>query len=119
MRSSEHIGIGIIAFLGYAYVIGGIVSTINDPWIWGGLAVVIGSIIPDWIEPATNFQHRGLFHSIGSLKAVGLLFGSTALIALIIAFFSTFSAFYIISCFFLGYFFHLLADSITPMGLPR
>ena len=119
MRSSGHIGIGIIAFLGYACVIGGIVSTINDPWIWGGVAVVIGSIIPDWIEPATSYWHRGLFHSSGTLMAVGLLFGSTALIAVIIAFLSTFSAFYIISCFFLGYLFHLLADSITPMGLPR
>lgn len=119
MRSSEHIGIGIIVFLGYSWVIGGIVSTINDPWIWGGAAVVIGSIIPDWIEPATSYRHRGLFHSFSTLMAVGLLFGSTALIAVITAFLSAFSAFYLISCFFLGYLFHLLADSITPMGLPR
>lgn len=119
MRSGEHIGIGIIAFLGDAYVVGSIVSLINDPWILGGAAVVIGSVIPDWIEPATSFRHRGRYHGIGALMTAGLLFGVSALIAVVIAFFSTFSAFYLVSCFFLGYFFHLLADSITPMGLPR
>jgi len=119
MRSREHIGIGILAFLGYAYVIGSIVGAINDPWIWGVIAAVIGSVIPDKIEPATSFRHRGLFHSMGALRTAGLLFGVSALTAVIIAFFSPFPAFYIISCFFLGYFFHLLADSITPMGLPR
>jgi len=119
MNSREHIGIGIIAFFMYAYFIGNIVSSINNAWIWGVVAVVIGSIIPDIIEPATSFRHRGLFHSVGALIAMVFLFGSTALIALAVAFFSEFSAFYLVSCFFLGYLFHLLADSITPMGLPR
>ncbi|MCK9580842.1 MAG: metal-dependent hydrolase [Methanoregula sp.] len=119
MNSREHIFIGVFAFFVYAYFIGNIVSSINNAWIWGVGAAVIGSIIPDIIEPATSFRHRGLFHSVGVLVAMILLFGSTALIALVIAFFSEFSGFYLVSCFFLGYLFHLLADSITPMGLPR
>jgi membrane-bound metal-dependent hydrolase YbcI (DUF457 family) len=119
MNSSEHIWIGIIAFIIYAYFLGNIVSSINNPWIWGVGAVVIGSIIPDIIEPASSFRHRGLFHSVRALFVMIILFGSTTLIALTIAFFSEFSAFYLASCFFLGYMFHLLADAITPMGLPR
>jgi membrane-bound metal-dependent hydrolase YbcI (DUF457 family) len=82
-------------------------------------AVVIGSIIPDIIEPPTSYRHRQLFHSVGALIMMIFLFGSTALIALVISFFSELSAFYLASCFFLGYLFHLLADSITPMGLRR
>ncbi|PKL69952.1 MAG: hypothetical protein CVV30_00835 [Methanomicrobiales archaeon HGW-Methanomicrobiales-1] len=119
MNSREHIFIGIIAFFMYAYFIGNIVSSINNALIWGAAAVVIGSIIPDFIEPATSYRHRGFFHSFGTLVVIFCLFGLTALIALGIAFFSEFSAFYLASCFFLGYLFHLLADSITPMGLPR
>ena len=101
MNSSEHTGIGIIAFLIYPYGVGNIVSSINHSWIWGLVAVIIGSLIPDIIEPATSSRHRGLFHSVGALIAMIFLFGSTTLIAVIIAFFSEFSVFYIISCFLL------------------
>ena len=119
MNFREHILIGFFVFLGYSYFIGSIAKSANNPWIWGLVAVVIGSVIPDRIEPATSCRHRGLFHSVSALFVVFCLFGLTALIALVIAFFSEFSAFYLLSCFFLGYLFHLLADSITPMGLPR
>ena len=118
MNSGEHVTIGIIAFSGYAYVIGNIISSINDPWIWGVLAAVIGSVTPDILEPATSYRHRGLFHSYSALLILIVMFVLSALINLIIAFFLSFSAVYIVSCFFLGYLFHLLADSITPMGLP-
>ena len=119
MNSGEHTGIGIIVFLIYAYFIGHIAGSINNPWILGIIAVVTGSLIPDILEPATSYRHRGLFHSVMAFIASVFLFGSTALIAVAIAFFSDFSAFYIASCFFLGYMFHLLADAMTPMGLPR
>ena len=118
MNSRGHIGIGIIAFFVYAYFIGNIVSTINNQWIWGVIAVVAGSLVPDILEPATSYRHRRLFHSVRALFVVSILFAASALVALGIAFFSDFSAFYIVSCFFLGYMFHLLADSVTPMGLP-
>lgn len=118
MNSRDHVVIGVIAFFVYAYSIGHIVSSINNQWMWGLIAVAIGSVIPDWIEPATSRHHRGRFHSFSALFVVVLLFGSTALIALATAFFSEFSVVYLASCFFLGYLFHLLADSITPMGLP-
>jgi len=119
MNSGEHTGIGIIVFFIYAYFIGHIVSSINNQWIWGIIVVVIGSLIPDFLEPATSYRHRGLFHSLRAFKASVFLFGSTALFAVGIAFFSEFSVFYLASCFFLGYMFHLIVDAITPMGLPR
>jgi len=118
MNSRVHIAIGIIVFFLYAYGIGSVANSLRHLWIWGLAAVVIGSITPDIIEPATNYRHRGIFHSYRALFAVIFLFGGAALVAPGVAFFSDLSAFYLASCFFLGYLSHLLADSITPMGLP-
>ena len=118
MRSRTHILIGFISFLGYLYFIGIINKSASVPWIYGLVAVVAGSIIPDILEPAINSKHRGKCHSKGALKIMAFLFGITAFIAMIILFFSNFSIIYVASCFFLGYVLHLLADSITPAGLP-
>jgi len=119
MNSKTHVAIGVVAFFVYAYFMGNIASSINNQWIWGLMAVAIGSVIPDRIEPATSCRHRGFFHSVGALVAMVFLFGSTALVALAAALFSKFPPVYPASCFFLGYLLHLLADSVTPMGLPR
>ena len=118
MNSREHVGIGIIAFFAYAWFAGNIVSTINHQWILEAVAVFVGSLVPDILEPPTSYRHRRLFHSVRVLFVVIILFAASALVAFGVAFFSDFSAFYIVSCFFLGYMFHLLADSVTPMGLP-
>jgi membrane-bound metal-dependent hydrolase YbcI (DUF457 family) len=119
MNAQEHIFIGFISFLGYSYFIDLIGKSANVPWVYGLIVVIVGSIIPDILEPATNRRHRRICHSVGALMSMVLLFGITALIAIIISFLSNFSIFYIASCFFLGYLFHLLADSITPAGLPN
>jgi len=119
INSGVHTGIGIIVFFIYSDFIGHIVSSINNQWIWGIIMVVIGSLLPDVLEPATSYHHRRLFHSQRAFKTSVFLFGSTVLFAVVTALFSEFSAFYLASCFFLGYTFHLLADSVTPMGLPR
>lgn len=119
MNSSEHIFIGFFAFLGYSYLIDNSANSAHLPWIYGLGVVVLGSIIPDIIEPATSWRHRSLFHSVGTLKVITILFGLTGLLTVATAFFSDFTVFYFASCFFLGYLFHLLADSITPIGLPH
>jgi membrane-bound metal-dependent hydrolase YbcI (DUF457 family) len=76
------------------------------------IAAVIGSIIPDILEAPTNWMHRGLGHSKRALKLTGKIMVFTSLIGIFISFF------YIISSFFLGYVFHLLADATTEVGLP-
>jgi membrane-bound metal-dependent hydrolase YbcI (DUF457 family) len=119
MRSRTHILIGFIAFIAYSYLIHIVSKTANIPWLYGLVAVVVGSIIPDILEPATNSRHRGTCHSIGELKIMAFLCGITAFVTIKSLFFSHFIIIYLASCFFLGYVFHLLADSITPAGLPR
>ena len=90
MNAQEHIFIGIISFLGYSYFIDLISKSANVPWIYGLIVVIVGSIIPDILEPATHWRHRGIFHSIGALISTALLFGITAIIAIIILYFSNF-----------------------------
>lgn len=119
MNTRTHIMIGAIFFLGYSYLIDAIGKSVNVPWIYGLIVVVAGSIVPDILEPATNRRHRRICHSRGALMITALLFVITAIISTIILFLSNFSVFYLASCFFLGYVFHLLADSITPAGLPH
>jgi len=103
MNRRQHVIIGIIAFAVYIYL----TNPSSDDAVWGFLAVIAGSIIPDILEPPTGWDHRDLLHSVGALKLTAIIFILTALIGL-----------YVISCFFLGYLFHLLADATTPMGLP-
>ena len=118
MNSAAHILIGIFAFLGYSNWLGTASGSATLSTGWGFVAVVIGSVTPDIIEPATSGRHRRVFHSYRALFAVIILFIASGLLALAITFFLDFSAFFLLSCFFLGYVFHLLADSVTPAGLP-
>jgi membrane-bound metal-dependent hydrolase YbcI (DUF457 family) len=87
--------------------------TIGSIWLIGAFLAVLGSVIPDKLEPATHWTHRGKFHSKKTLSLAEKIFAGTALIALFTP------IFYYISCFFLGYVFHLLADSTTKVGLPE
>jgi membrane-bound metal-dependent hydrolase YbcI (DUF457 family) len=111
--------IGFLAFLAYTYLISIVHTTAGVPWIYGLAAIIIGSITPDILEPATSRNHRGLCHSKGALTMMAFLFGVTALSSGVILFFSHFPVLYPASYFFLGYVFHLLADSLTPAGLPH
>jgi membrane-bound metal-dependent hydrolase YbcI (DUF457 family) len=117
MNKPEHIAIGIIAFL----IFTGLYSVIKIPvnWIgYGFIGVIIGSILPDILEPAKSWMHRGVGHSKRTLKMLGMIFAVNAILALFSFFINIFSIFYVISCCLLGYIVHLLADATTNVGLP-
>jgi membrane-bound metal-dependent hydrolase YbcI (DUF457 family) len=118
MRRRGHVAIGIVIFFLYSYFMIHF-STITDAsLLFGIVAVVIGSVLPDIIEPPISSKHRGFFHSKGVLVFTFIAFIATDLTGINPFFLSTFSRSYSVSSFFLGYSFHLLADSLTPAGLP-
>ena len=104
MNREEHLTIGVIAFFAYTYFIDYFSS---DAIGYAFIAAVLGSIVPDILEPPTDWAHRDVFHSVRALKLTGMIFVLTALVGL-----------YTISSFFLGYVCHLLADATTEVGLP-
>ncbi|MFZ0004591.1 MAG: metal-dependent hydrolase [Methanoregula sp.] len=119
MRREFHLIIGILVFFVYAYLLHGIQSITIGYFVLGFCAVIIGSILPDILEPATNSKHRGIFHSWGALKCIVCIFGISALTDLVLALpESTKVMVFPVSCCALGYSFHLLADSTTRRGLP-
>jgi len=73
----------------------------------------IGSLLPDLIEPAIDYKHRGFFHSKRMLKYL--------VIPLLISFPLMFFVPLFDWVFFglIGYEMHLIADSTTTMGLPE
>jgi len=76
------------------------------------LAVLLGAILPDIIEPAIHWTHRGSFHSWLAFKYVGVIL----VISFILMFFTG------ISWIFFGvlaYGSHLALDSTTKVGLPK
>jgi membrane-bound metal-dependent hydrolase YbcI (DUF457 family) len=112
MKRQEHLLIGTVAFVIYSYIFYVIIKISMDGIAYAFIAAVIGSIIPDILEAPTNWMHRGLAHSKRALKLTGKILAFTSLIGIF------FSFSYIISSFFLGYVFHLLADATTKVGLP-
>jgi len=118
MKKGEHLFIGVIAFLAYTYFLSLIVRIPTDGCIFGFFSALIGSVIPDFLEPPTNWMHRGIGHSKRAWKFIAKLFAITSICGLISFLISTSSIFYLVSCFFLGYLFHLLADATTEVGLP-
>ena len=127
MRAKEHRRINIVG----GAVIGGIRNFYRqskrrkqDPsssFKWGEfLFVVLLSVaatvatykLPDLIEPATNWNHRGPFHSWAVLVA--------SLIGAIVVYFATFLPLWVrdaASDALVGNALHLAADATTPMGL--
>jgi len=119
MRKGTHLVIGILAFFVYTYLLNSIHAIPVDFFFLGFCAVIIGSILPDTLEPATNSKHRGVFHSWRVLKCIVSIFGFSLVISLILLLPDvTKLIVFGISCFALGYSFHLLADSTTKRGLP-
>ena len=119
MERSTHLFTGVLVFIGFSLVLEAVNKTHGFPWIYGLIIVSIGSILPDILEPATSWRHRGIFHSMRVLLIILPLFCIVSLITLIVSFFSPSNLFYYLACFFLGYAFHLLVDSLTPRGLPK
>jgi membrane-bound metal-dependent hydrolase YbcI (DUF457 family) len=118
MNRGWHLVIGGIAFLVCQNFIDTINSTMHFPWFIGIFIVAIGSVLPDKLEPAYTRYHRGICHSHGTRSLMILSFMISALITAFSSAFPNLILVYLASCFFLGYLFHLLADSLTPRGLP-
>ena len=112
MNRRWHLIICTFAFAGYAILVNSLVKISLENIAIAFILALIGAILPDILEPPTGPRHRGSFHSTEALKWVVIILLITALIGLLSY------QFYIASGFFLGYFVHLLADSITPAGLP-
>jgi membrane-bound metal-dependent hydrolase YbcI (DUF457 family) len=79
----------------------------------GAGGVFIGAVLPDIVEPAVHWTHRGKFHSVKALKTTGIIILCSFVLLWISAIFSWvfFGA--------IGYASHLLLDSTTKMGLPK
>jgi hypothetical protein len=118
MDKQWHLIIGGIAFLLYQTFLDNFDTTIHFNWIIGLVLVAIGSVFPDTLEPANNRYHRGLFHSYGTLVIVLVCFIVSAITVSFSHPFPNLTLVYFVSCFFLGYIFHLLADSTTQRDLP-
>lgn len=118
MNRKGHLVLGLLLFpalIGIA----GLFPRINTFLLISGAgAVAAGSIFPDIIEPPTSKRHRGIFHSRRALGGVlaGLALTMTAVVNLPAP--SRLPLLFACSAFFFGYATHLLADSLTPSGLP-
>ncbi|MGA2935464.1 MAG: metal-dependent hydrolase [Methanomicrobiales archaeon] len=119
MRRQAHLVIGAIVFLAYTYPLYLLLRFPTNTMLIGFFAVLFGSVMPDVLEPARTWTHRGLGHSRRALKISAEIFGISALLGLFSFFNPELSLSYVVSGFFLGYAVHLLADSTTRAGLPR
>jgi len=119
MNREQHVFIGIVIFAVFTLPFYYLAKIPANIVLYGGIGAVIGSIIPDILEPATSWMHRGVGHSKRALKLTGKIFAIAALLGILSFFNSMFFIFYIIASFFLGYVAHLLADSTTAVGLPE
>ena len=97
MNREQHLIIGIIIFAVFTWLYYYLVKIPVDMIIYGGIAAVIGSIIPDILEPATNWMHRGLGHSKRALIFTGKIFAITAFLGLLSFLISMFFIFYVIA----------------------
>jgi membrane-bound metal-dependent hydrolase YbcI (DUF457 family) len=118
MRRGVHLAIGLVAFCCYAYL-GHLLQDIPQGTLaFGLLAVFVGSMLPDLLEPPTSSRHRGFFHSKKMLKGTGILFVGAVFLWLLPEIPSKTVPF-VLSALALGYLLHLAADSVTPRELPR
>lgn len=118
MRKQTHLVIGALAFLAYTYPLYLFLGLPSGTILIGFFAMAFGSVMPDVLEPARSWSHRGVGHSRRAMKGATELFAVTAVLGLFQVFDPSFSLSYLASAFFLGYAVHLLADSVTPAGLP-
>ena len=119
MRRTAHLVIGALAFVVFSLILHGLRTTVHFPWISGFIVACTGTLAPDILEPATSRRHRGFFHSRGALVLIVPFLCLSSLGTIMFSFFFEATLFYYLSCFLLGYSFHLFADSLTPAGLPR
>ena len=110
MNKEEHFTLAFILLIGFYFLLNWM--HLSNYFSYAGL-LLIGSILPDILEPAKDYTHRDYFHSERFLK---LLYKSLIPLVIIGLFLNQ-----ILYLFFLilGYISHLWLDSTTPMGLPK
>ena len=119
MRRQTHFVMGAMAFLAYTYPLYLLLHLPSDTMLLGFFAALFGSVMPDVLEPPRNWTHRGLGHSRRAMRFTGWLFVFTAILGFFQIYNQGLHVSYLASGFFLGYATHLLADSMTPAGLPE
>jgi membrane-bound metal-dependent hydrolase YbcI (DUF457 family) len=118
MRKQAHLVIGAITFSAYTYPMYLLLKIPMNTILLGFFAVLLGSVMPDVLEPPRNCMHRGLGHSRRALKFSAEIFAISALVGLFSFIIPDLFLSYVVSSFFLGYLVHLLADATTKAGLP-
>lgn len=118
MKRQTHLFFGGLAFIAYTYPLYLLLNLPSNTMLMGFFAALFGSVMPDVLEPARTWSHRGLGHSRRAMKGAAELFAVTAVLGLLQFLDPSLSLCYIVSGFFLGYAVHLVADSATPAGLP-
>ena len=91
-------------------------GSVPDLLLYCGLGLaggLVGSILPDLLEPPRHPNHRGVFHSI-----VPTALGVTVLVATAFPSVGTGWAGTFLSAGAAGYVSHILADAGTPAGVP-
>ncbi|MCE7749477.1 MAG: hypothetical protein GPJ51_13905 [Candidatus Heimdallarchaeota archaeon] len=113
----EHISLGMA--IGAPIIIGMLVGFADSfaAGLWQALLglflLAVGSVLPDWLEPPTHWNHRQENHSKETLYGTGI-FSAVSIVLVILHD----SAWIILFGLLFGYSLHLLLDSTTKMGLP-
>ncbi len=113
VNRDEHIIIGF--FIGILAGVLGSTFSENFDFILYSLFVgltVLGSLIPDLIEPPHKKNHRQFFHSI-------ILLGFLIILLIWLNFGNQSMLTYLSSSFIIGYLSHLLLDATSQIGLPK
>jgi hypothetical protein len=112
-----HTGIALIIPFLILLIVGSKVLH-SSTFIINSILVVLGSLAPDFLEPAHYWNHRSFFHSQKLLKILLITTGIIGFFEII--FYSIFQSqiFLFIISFLVGYILHLLLDFTTKMGLP-
>jgi Predicted membrane-bound metal-dependent hydrolase (DUF457). len=113
-RRQDHASIAFITLL-IVFIIFGFKLISDRTFLIAWFCFLIGSLAPDYIEPAYNFRHRSFFHSWDFLKILSVITIIMIFICLVYRSIAMFS----IASFLTGYVIHLILDSTTKMGLPK
>lgn len=110
MNRDAHIGIAILLAILFSFIL---VKLGLENFMYYLFPMYFTSILPDVLEPATDYTHRQFFHSKRVLKFL-LNYALTITFIFALIFHWGFYIFFGI----VGYILHLLLDSTTSMGLP-
>jgi hypothetical protein len=113
-RRQDHVIIAFILIL-FSYLVLGLKSISNWTFLATWVCFFIGSLAPDYLEPAHYFTHRKFFHSKNLLRILSIL----AIVLFDISLVLKSILLYSITAFLAGYIGHLILDSTTKMGLPE